>query len=101
MHARGSEWSRWDLHIHTPDSLVHEYGRGGVDPWAAFIDDLERLPHEFRAIGINDYLFLDGYRRVRSAKSEGRLKNIDLILPVIELRLNHFGGIDGDLSRIN
>lgn len=101
MDTRGSEWSRWDLHVHTPDSLVHEYGRGGVDPWTAFIDDLEALPAEFRTIGINDYLFLDGYRKVRKAKADGRLPNIDLILPVIELRLNHFGGTDGDLSRIN
>ncbi len=32
-----------------------------------------------------DYIFIDGYERVRKAKLEqDRLKNIDLILPVIE-----------------
>ena len=37
------------------------------------------------AHGINDYIFIDGYERVRKAKLEqDRLKNIDLILPVIE-----------------
>ncbi len=29
------------------------------------------------------------------------LKNIDLILPVIELRLDKFGGTYGNLSRVN
>lgn len=101
MKSRGSEWSRWDLHVHSPDSLVHHYGAGGVDPWEAFISDLEALPAEFRAIGINDYLFLDGYRKALRYRADGRLANIDLVLPVLELRLNHFGGTDGDLSRIN
>lgn len=99
--SRGSEWSRWDLHVHSPQSIVQHYGEGGGDPWANFLDDLEALPPEFRVIGINDYLFLDGYKRVLEEKAAGRLKNLDLILPVIELRLNHFGGTDGDLSRIN
>jgi ABC-type lipoprotein export system ATPase subunit len=101
MRSRGSEWSRWDLHVHTPDSLVQKYGRGGVDPWEAFISDLEALPPEFRVIGINDYLFLDGYKRVLDHKAAGRLGNIELFLPVIELRLNHFGGAEGALSRVN
>jgi hypothetical protein len=60
---RGSLWRKWDLHVHTPASLVHEYE--GADPWPQFLDDLEKLPSEFKVIGINDYLFLDGYRRIR------------------------------------
>jgi len=99
---RGSEWSRWDLHVHTPDSLVQNYGRGGVDPWEAFISDIEALPSEFRVIGVNDYLFLDGYRRLlRERRENDRMQNIALFLPVIELRLNHFGGTEHHLSRAN
>lgn len=101
MNSRGSEWCKWDLHVHSPESLVQHYGRGGVDPWDSFIDDLENLPSSFRAIGLNDYLFLDGYRKVREYRREGRLPNIDLVLPVIELRLSHFGGTDGQFSRVN
>lgn len=56
--------------------------------------DLEALPADFKVIGINDYIFIDGYERVRKAKLEqGRLKNIDLVLPVIELRLDKFAGV--------
>jgi ABC-type lipoprotein export system ATPase subunit/uncharacterized small protein (DUF1192 family)/acyl-coenzyme A thioesterase PaaI-like protein len=96
---RGSLWRKWDLHVHTPASLVHNYD--GADPWPQFLDDLERLPPEFKVIGINDYIFLDGYRRILAEKQSGRLANIDLFLPVIELRLDKFGGSQGHLSRVN
>lgn len=91
----GSTWNKWDLHVHTPSSLVHNYpGASPDEAWEAFLKDLEALPAEFKAIGINDYIFIDGYERARKAKLEqGRLKNIDLLLPVIELRLDKFAGV--------
>ncbi len=90
----GSTWKKWDLHVHTPSSVVHNYQGAPDDAWQAFLLDLEALPPEFKVIGINDYIFIDGYERVRKAKLEqGRLKNIDLILPVIELRLDKFAGV--------
>ncbi|MHB1758104.1 MAG: TrlF family AAA-like ATPase [Leptospirillum sp.] len=96
---RGSTWRKWDLHVHTPESLIHQYG--GTDPWPQFLDELEHLPPEFKVIGINDYIFLDGYRRILAERADGRLKNIDLFLPVIELRLDKFGGSQNHLSRVN
>ena len=96
----GSVWRKWDLHVHTPASVVHNY-TGSPDAWSAFLDDLEALPPEFKVLGINDYIFLDGYRRLLQEKSRGRLKNIDLLLPVIELRLDKFGGSSGKLSKVN
>jgi hypothetical protein len=91
----GSTWKKWDLHVHTPCSLVHNYpGASSDEAWEAYLKDLEALPAEFKAIGINDYIFIDGYERARKAKLEqGRLKNIDLLLPVIELRLDKFAGV--------
>ncbi|KHM96465.1 ABC transporter, partial [Xanthomonas vesicatoria] len=91
----GSTWKKWDLHVHTPSSLVHNYpGTNPDEAWEAFLTDLEALPPEFKAIGINDYIFIDGYERARRAKlKQGRLKNIDLLLPVIELRLDKFAGV--------
>lgn len=91
----GSTWKKWDLHVHTPSSVVHNYpGANQDEAWEAFLTDLEGLPAEFKVIGINDYIFIDGYERARKAKLEqGRLKNIDLLLPVIELRLDKFGGV--------
>jgi hypothetical protein len=91
--SAGSMWRKWDLHIHTPDSIVHNYGSNKEEAWLKFIKDIEQLPPEFKVIGINDYIFVDGYERVlREKRENGRLKNIDLILPVIELRLDKFAG---------
>jgi energy-coupling factor transporter ATP-binding protein EcfA2 len=98
--SRGSLWRKWDLHVHTPDSLVQHYGNDN-EVWDKFIEALASLPAEFRVLGINDYIFLDGYKKVITAKANGKLPNIDLILPVIELRLDKFGGSKSDLSKVN
>ena len=100
----GSTWKKWDLHVHSPCSIVQGYGANTDAVWDRFLSDLENLPPEFKVIGINDYIFVDGYERVRKAKRAGRLQNIDLILPVVELRLDKFAGVvtrnrDGSYSR--
>jgi hypothetical protein len=95
----GAVWRKWDLQVHTPESIVHQYG--GADPWARFIQELEALPSEFKVIGVNDYIFLDGYKRILAEKAKGRLRNINLFLPDIELRLDKFGGSLSHLSRVN
>ena len=100
-YPQGSEWRKWDLHVHTPASIFHNYPGTETEAWNAFLSDLEELPTEFKVIGINDYLFLDGYKRVLSEKAAGRLANIDLILPVIELRLDKFVGHDSQFQRVN
>lgn len=95
----GSNWHRWDLHVHTPDSLVHCYA--GPDPWARFFDGLRALPPDIKVIGINDYLFISGYKRVVEEKQKGNLPNIELLLPVIELRLDTFCGSESALKKVN
>ena len=101
-YPQGSLWRKWDLHIHTPCSIEQNYGGDTDEAWENFILDLERLPPEFKVIGINDYLFIDGYRKVLRYKENNRLQNIDLILPVIEFRLKMFGGVNESAwSRVN
>lgn len=56
----GSTWKKWDLHVHTPSSVVHNYPGEEAAAWEAFLQDLEKLPSEFKVIGINDYIFLGG-----------------------------------------
>ena len=100
-YPRGSEWHIWDLHVHTPASIVNYYVPGDdCDIWENFIRDLESLPDEVKVLGINDYLFIDGYKKVLEYKNNGRLQNIDLILPVVEFRLAQFGG-NRQFSRVN
>ena len=97
---RGSLWRKWDLHVHTPASIVQHYGRGD-DAWEKFFAGIEALPEEFKVIGINDYIFIDGYTKVKEAHSNGRMQNIALFLPVIELRLDKFGQSGSKLSCVN
>ena len=52
--SKGSEWRKWDLHVHTPASIKNSYGAD----WNRYIAELESLPPEFAVLGINDYLFI-------------------------------------------
>jgi ABC-type Mn2+/Zn2+ transport system ATPase subunit len=97
---RGSEWAKWDLHVHTPMSINQEYGGNQEDVWEKYVKDLENLPKEIKVIGVNDYLFVDGYEKLIKYKNDGRLTNIELLLPVIEFRLKIFAGNE-DLNKIN
>ena len=78
-YKRGSEWRKWDLHVHTPLSLVHDFKGVTDDVWEEYITELESLPPEFAVLGINDYLFIDGYEKVLTYKAAGRLQNIETI----------------------
>jgi energy-coupling factor transporter ATP-binding protein EcfA2 len=95
----GSNWHRWDLHVHTPDSLVNYYP--GPDPWTKFLEGLRNLSPDIKVIGINDYLFISGYKRVLEEQQKGNLPNIELVLPVIELRLDTFCGSESALKKVN
>jgi hypothetical protein len=87
------------LHVHTPSSVVSHYP--GTDPWDSFLSDLANLPPNMRVVGINDYWFIDGYRRVAKEWSAGNLPNLEAVFPVIELRIDQLSGTEGHLSRIN
>ncbi|MDN5063988.1 TrlF family AAA-like ATPase [Aliarcobacter butzleri] len=98
---RGSEWRKWDLHVHTPDSIVHEYKQGDKeDIWENYLENLQSLPADIKVLGINDYWFLEGFKKVKQFKDSGKLPNIELILPVIELRLRDYVG-NSSLNKIN
>ena len=96
---KGSLWRKWDLHVHTPKSIIQNYGGDTPEAWEKFIKDLENLPSEYKALGINDYIFIKGYKKVLDYKNSGRLANIDLILPVVELRIDKFASIGDELWR--
>lgn len=98
---RGSIWRKWDLHVHTPASIIQHYGGDDQGTWKRFFQEIESLDKDFKVLGINDYIFVDGYRKVLEAKKQGRMANIELFLPVIELRVDKFGGSPGHLSRVN
>jgi len=73
---RGSQWRKWDLHVHSPVT----YG-GSYDE---FVKNLNTS--EAEVIGINDYCTIEGYEKVIS-KSGGTGNKI--LFPVIEFRMNN------------
>src|SRR4051812_40815119 len=99
--TQGAVWNRWDLHVHTPASIESHFGDGGQpETWERYISELAALPSDIKAVGINDYFSIEGYRRVLDARDRGLLQNIELILPVVELRIANFVG-SSELRKLN
>lgn len=72
---RGSEWRKWDYHVHTPASW---YYKGGKDVFPKIVDAIGAS--DCAAFGINDYLTIDGYLKLRPLVKKP-------IFPVIEFRM--------------
>lgn len=63
MSYKGSEWNKWDLHIHTPESgMANEFG----NDWDKYVQSLFRgaIANNIVAIGITDYFTIDGYKKL-------------------------------------
>ena len=87
MLNRGSQWNRWDPHIHSPGTVLNDQFRGS-DPWVGYLDALEAETPPIRAIGVTDYYLTDNYEKTRELKEAGRLPDVELIFPNIEMRLD-------------
>lgn len=113
----GSNWNKWDFHVHTPYSILNN--GYGPDPFEMADEEVEKmfdtyvqtlfkkaLEKGIMGIGITDYFLLDGYKRIVNHylqnpnkmatlfpdKAErDRIKQI-YIFPNIELRLDKFVG---------
>ncbi len=72
MAYNGSKWHKWDLHVHTPLSIVQEYGGNTPEAWENFIQDLENLHPSYKVFGINDYFTIDGYKKL--AQTQDKMK---------------------------
>jgi hypothetical protein len=82
LYPRGSEWRKWDLHIHTPESVL--YSR--FTNWEEYIKKLD-LIKDIAVLGITDYFSIEGYKKILKYRKQGKVSNFDLILPNIEIRM--------------
>ena len=112
---RGSTWSKWDFHIHTPYSaLCNEYGFNPLPEhkdevlFDSYVKTLlsKAIETGIVAIGITDYFCLDGYKRIKEEYLDNPIKMKELfpedelrakvedifIFPNVELRLDTFVG---------
>ena len=87
MITRGSEWHRWEPHIHAPGTILNNQF-GSADPWGAYLTSLEGLTPKIEAIAVTDYYVTDTYEQFLKHKAAGRLPGVKLLFPNIELRLD-------------
>jgi ABC-type lipoprotein export system ATPase subunit len=94
-YLKGSEWRKWDLHVHTPES------QGFSGDWQQFIIQLGNADCD--VIGINDYFSVAGYMEIMRllnepvSTTEGNkpyreaLEKLHskTLFPVVECRMNN------------
>jgi ABC-type lipoprotein export system ATPase subunit len=81
---RGSEWHKWDLHIHTPGTKKNDqYRYTGADPLDRFCDVIEQA--DVQAFGIADYFSADAYFSLLDRFKEKYPNSKKLFVPNIEL----------------
>ena len=83
-YPRGSEWRKWDLHIHTPGTAKNNQYPSDSN-WTEYLATLERH-NDIAVLGITDYFSIDNYIKAKSFQGAGRLQGKYLI-PNIELRV--------------
>jgi ABC-type lipoprotein export system ATPase subunit len=79
---RGSEWRRWDLHIHTPGTAMEDQ----FGTWEEYLGHL-RAEKDVVVVGVTDYLSIHNYRKLRAEQTAKPLGSISLLIPNIEFRL--------------
>lgn len=94
QYSRGSEWNRWDFHIHTPGTLKNDQFEGNTleEQWEKFYADITAYigdgtdpQRRIVAMGVTDYLSISNYQKI---KADGILdKLIPFIFPNVELRI--------------
>ena len=87
MLNRGSEWRRWEPHIHAPGTVLNNQFRG-PNAWNDYLTALEQATPIIEAIAVTDYYVTDTYCEVLRRRDAGRLPNTPLIFPNVEVRLD-------------
>jgi len=86
---RGSEWRKWDLHLHAPKTKQNDQFRvpDGTEIW----DEYCRRLHEsdVQAFGITDYFSADCYFAAVTEYRKRYSKSSKIFFPNIELRTNY------------
>ena len=87
MLSRGSEWRRWEPHIHAPGTAMNNQFSGPT-AWEDYLTALEQATPAIQAIAVTDYYVTDTYEEVLRRRYAGRLPHAKLVFPNVELRLD-------------
>ena len=72
--------------MHAPGTLLNNQFTGS-DAWNQYLTKLEQAQPVIEAVGATDYYTLATYERLIAEKAKGRIANVGLVLPNIEMRL--------------
>lgn len=105
---KGSEWRKWDLHVHTPESVLFHNFNCSFEEYAKALFE-KAVENEISVIGITDYFSIDGYKKILPIISD-EAQMVDLlgeeiaskakeicVVPNIEFRIDVL--VDG--SKVN
>jgi len=88
LYKKGSEWNKWDLHVHTPYSKLAAEGylfEDDTDPWVKFCEVIENS--DVLVFGITDYFSIDNYFTFTKKFKEEYPESQKVFFPNIEFRL--------------
>lgn len=85
---RGSEWRKWDLHVHAPGTKLSNQFKtaDGSDVWDEYCRKLHDA--DVQAFGITDYFSADAYFSAHAKYRENYPGSPKVFFPNIELRTN-------------
>ena len=93
-YTKGSEWRRWELHIHTHGTQKNDNFDGSslAEKWEKYYNDINEYIGDgndplksIAVVAITDYLSIDNYKKVIL---DNRLhSSVKLILPNVEMRI--------------
>lgn len=89
-YKRGSEWRRWDIHIHTPETKKNDQfdGTNAEEKWEKYIETINCATDDVAVLGITDYLSVENYFKFKKLVADKHLKkSFDLLIPNVELRV--------------
>ncbi|RPF10073.1 TrlF family AAA-like ATPase [Vibrio crassostreae] len=75
--SRGSQWRKWDLHVHTPDSILNSQFDGDWDQYVVTLFKAA-IKEGIHAVGITDYYLPTGYIKLRTEYLENPSKMSEL-----------------------
>ncbi len=94
-YPRGSEWRKWDLHIHTPGTKKNDKFEGSTieEKWDKYVQAINNSSVDIAVIGITDYFSIENYFIFCDKIANNKIiKSFDMVLPNVELRITPVTG---------
>ena len=88
--STGSNWHKWDLHIHTPDTQFNNKGfnitgKSKEEIWKIYCQKLNDSGID--VFGITDYFSINNFEYLKNNRNNLGLRKDIVLLPNIELRV--------------